>query len=187
MFEMTSYDTMFIHYDKLYRNYVNNLNKVLAKYPFKFNSIQEVIDNIDKFDEKDRNNILFFAGGVLNHELYFENLSKNNNKPSGKLLNAINNKYGSYENFKQQFRKKALELKGSGFVFLVSDKDGNIDIMLLSNQDNPYMYNLIPLLNLDMWEHSYFLDYQNRKDEYIDNFFKIISFDKVNEKYEEII
>lgn len=170
--------TLLIHYEKHYLNYLNNLKKLTSDDPV------FAIKNINKYNIKDRAEIIYNAGGVLNHELYFISMNKNNSMPSFKLLEAINKKYGSYDNFKKEFIKIASKLVGSGYTFLVINNNG-IDIINLPNQDSPYMYNMIPLLALDLWEHSYYLDYQNKRNEYINNFFQIVDFNFASNLYEK--
>lgn len=180
-------ETLNIHYDKHYLNYLNNLNNILDKvsYNYKY-SIEELINNLDEFDESIRSEIIYNAGGVLNHQFYFNNMGLDNSEPIGLLKEAIDNKYGSFNNFIQEFMKSATKLKGSGFTFLVL-KDKDLDIINLPNQENPYIYNMVPLLALDMWEHSYYLKYQNNKEQYIKNFFSIIDFNEVEKRYEKEI
>lgn len=167
--------TMNIH-NKIYQNYVNNLNDL-------HNYIDNVI-NIDKFDIKKRGNILFNSGGVLNHQLFFSILGKGD--MSEKFKEKIIEDFGSVENFKEEFIKNANYLVGSGYTFLVLNKENQLEIINTSNEDTPYSYGLIPIMNLDLWEHAYFLDYQNNKEDYINNFFSIVDFNKVSQNYEEI-
>lgn len=180
-------ETIRIHYELHHRGYLNNLNDILnsLNYNYRF-TIEELVQNIDEFPIDLRGNILFYAGGVLNHNLYWHSMSPNKNIfPVGKLQEAIINQYGSFENFKEQFIIKANNLLGSGYTFLVINNEGNLDIINLSNQETPYSYNLIPILALDLWEHAYYLKYHNRRSEYINNFFNIVDFVKVNELYEK--
>ena len=173
--------TLDIHYNKHYKKYLDNLNKILdsINYDYKFN-LKDLIKNINMFDESIRGEILYNASGVLNHELYFEILNINGKKiPTGKLLEAINKKYNSYDNFVMEFITVANKLKGSGFTFLVLNNN-ELEIINLPNQDNPYLYGMVPLIALDMWEHSYYLKYQNNKEQYIKNFFSIIDFNKID-------
>ena len=144
--------------------------------------------NIDKFPIEKRGNILFNAGGVLNHNLYWFNISPlKNTHPVGKIASAIDIEYGSFENFKEEFIRKSSLLKGSGFTFLVVNKDGRLEIINTPNQETPYLYGLTPIMALDLWEHAYYLLYQNRRDEYINNFFNIVDFVEINKLYEETI
>lgn len=181
--------TLDIHYNKHYLGYLNKLNNLLEKVGYKGNlSKEEMVKKIDIFNIKDRGEILYNLGGVLNHELYFKTMSdKKNNLPVGKIKQAIEKEYGSFENFKMEFIKTSKELVGSGYTFLVINSQKKLDIINLPNQDTPYMFDLIPIAALDLWEHAYYLDYQNRRDEYINNFFSIIDFEKINEIYQKNI
>lgn len=180
--------TLDIHYNKHYGKYLDNLNKLLSSvnYDYKFR-LSDLINNINMFDDSIRGEILYNAGGVLNHELYFDILNTSGkNIPTGKLKEAIDKKYGSFNNFVTDFMKSANILKGSGFTYLVLNNN-ELDIVNLSNQETPYIYNMIPLIALDMWEHSYYLKHQNNKEQYIKNFFSIIDFNKVEARYEKEI
>lgn len=178
-----SKETLQIHYETLYTRYLNNLNQILKKNNFNFSIPKEDIYNIIKrFPIEDRDTILFNLGGVLNHELYFSTLTpyaKENNE------NMILKKYLSLNNFIEKFTDKAKELRGSGYTFLVMDNDKSLALINLPNQDSPYRLGLIPIMNLDLWEHAYFLDYHANKDEYIKNFFKLIDLNKIEERYKE--
>ena len=179
--------TLNIHYNKHYLKYLNNLNTLLNNFSYDYRyNLEELIRNIDEFDSNVRGDILFNIGGVLNHELYFKNLNLNTYEPTGLLKDAIDNKYGSFNNFKQEFINSANNLMGSGFTFLVI-KDNDLDIINLPNFETPYMYNMIPLIALDMFEHAYYLKYQNNKEQYIKNFFSIIDFKEVEKNYEKEI
>lgn len=178
--------TINIHYNKHYQNYLNKLNEVLTKlnYDYRYDLIG-LINHIDEFPLTDRDTILYNAGGVLNHELYFSNMSPNkNNIPTGKLNEAIIEKYGSYENFKAEFIKMTDYLVGSGYTMLVLNK-GELEIINTSNQETPYIYGLVPIMAIDLWEHAYYLDYQNERKNYILNFFEIVDFDVVGKNYEK--
>lgn len=178
--------TINIHYDKHYKGYLDRLNNILNSIGYKFNdSIENIIINIDSFPIQYRGDILFNAGGVINHELYFDSMSSNNHLPKGKLLEKINTAYGSFENFKQEFIESTKTLVGSGYTFLVLDKNKNLKIINTSNQESPYSYGFVPLLNIDLWEHAYYLDYQNKRDDYVNNFFSIVDFDNASLIYEK--
>lgn len=178
--------TLDIHYNKHYQKYIDNLNKLLNKGNYKFNSIYDLIENIDKINLNDRGEILFNLGGVINHSLYFYNMSdKGNTNPIGKIKDDIEIYFNSYNEFKDKFKKSAMNLQGSGYTFLVLDEKKNLKIINTSNQDTPYYYGYIPIITLDLWEHSYYLKYQNRKEEYIDAWFNLIDFEKINRLYEE--
>ena len=176
-------ETLGLHYNKHYGKYLDNLNRLLNENNYKFTSLYDLIENVDKINLNDRGEILFNLGGVINHCLYFYNMSNlGNNIPSGELGLEINKVYGSYDNFKKEFKKSALNLEGSGYTFLVLDNN-KLKIVNTSNQDSPYYYGFIPILVLDLWEHSYYLKCKNRKDEYIDSWFNLIDFKKINKLY----
>ncbi len=178
-----SKETLQIHYETLYTRYLNNLNQILKKNNFNFSIPKEDIYNIIKrFPIEDRDTILFNLGGVLNHELYFSTLTPYAKENSE---NMILKKYLSLNNFIEKFTDKAKELRGSGYTFLVMDNDKSLALINLPNQDSPYRLGLIPIMNLDLWEHAYFLDYHANKDEYIKNFFKLIDLNKIEERYKE--
>ncbi|MBE6149413.1 MAG: superoxide dismutase [Firmicutes bacterium] len=179
--------TIDIHYNKHYKKYLDKLNNLLIKnnYDFKY-SKEELVNHIDIFPLSDRDDILFNLGGVINHELYFENLGYDN-KPNGLLEQKINKQYGSFFKFKEEFIKVANELVGSGYTFLIINKNKDLEIINVSNQDTPYSYGVIPIMNIDLWEHAYYLDYQNDKNKYIENFFSIVDFGNISKKYEKEI
>lgn len=181
--------TLDIHYNKHYLNYLNTLNTLLEKAGYIGNlTKEEMVKQINIFNIQERGEILYNLGGVLNHELYFKNMSdKKNNLPVDKIKEVIINQYGSFNEFKKEFIKTSKELVGSGYTFVVINDSKKLDIINLSNQDTPYMFDLIPIIALDLWEHAYYLDYQNRRDEYINNFFSIIDFEKINEIYKKNI
>ena len=176
--------TMNIHYNKHYKKYLDNLNNLLSKYNYEY-SKEELVKNIDMFPIEERDNILFNLGGVLNHELFFNILGYG--EMSEDVKNKIDEDFGSFNNFKAEFIKAANLLVGSGYTFLVLNKDKMLEIINVSNQDTPYSYGLVPIMNLDLWEHAYYLDYQNERNVYINNFFSIIDFNKVSKNYEKEI
>ena len=167
-------------------NYLNKLNELLVKNNYKFNySIEQLPKHIMEFNLEDRDNILYNLGGVINHNIYFRSISPNREDAYGVFKDKLIQKYRTYDNFKQRFKEKALSIKGSGYTFLVL-KDNELEIVNLLNQDNPYNHNLIPLIGLDMWEHAYYINYQNKKDIYIDNFFEIVDFSFSNRLFKTL-
>ena len=175
--------TVNIHYNKHHKKYMENLNK-LTNSSIPLNQIPK---RIDEFPINKRGEILYNAGGVLNHNLYFQSLNPNPSLPKGKLLTKINETFGNFENFKTNFITKAKLLKGSGYTFLVSDNKGNLQIINMPNQETPLSYNLTPLFNIDLWEHAYYLKYQNNKDKYLQNIWSKTSFDNASKIYELLI
>lgn len=181
-------EVLSIHFDKHYKGYVYNLNKYLKEAGFKNEiSLEEIPSNIENFPINLRGDILYNAGGVLNHELYFKSMNPIKSDPKGNLLNKINTIYGSFEEFRRDFISRAKALVGSGYTFLVSNKRGDLTIINLVNQETPLSYNLIPLFALDLWEHAYYLQYKNDRDKYIENFWNKANFDNALKIYEEIV
>ena len=176
-----SEETVRRHYI-IYTNYVKRLNDLIENNKY---TLEETIKNIDEFPMENRDKILFLASAILNHELYFENIGLNKSEPVGKLKQKIEQQYGSFENFKEEFKKQASYVIGSGYTFLILNNN-DLEIINTSNQENPYSYDLIPIMNIDLWEHAYYIDYFNRQ-EYIDNIFSIIDFEEVNNNYEKNI
>ena len=175
--------TLTIHYNNHYLNYLNKLNELVDNT--KYNKI-ELFNNLDDYNIELRDKILFNLGGVVNHELYFNNFSLNkNNIPIGSIKEQIDKQYNNYDNFKKEFKDIALSLTGSGYTFLVINENKELQIINMPNQESPYMYGMIPIMALDLWEYAYYLDYQNNKSKYIDAFFEIIDFDKINKLYEK--
>ena len=176
--------TVNIHYNKHEKGYLDRLNKFLREAGYNGHyTIPEIILNIDKFPIEYRGDILYNAGGVVNHDLYWSSMGKLS-LPSGKLLEKIVNIYGSYDSFKKKFIEEANKVIGSGYTFLVMDNKNNLNIINLSNQDSPLSYGYEPLFTIDLWEHAYYLDYQNRRADYINNFFSIVNFDEASKRYE---
>ena len=175
--------TLGLHKNKHQLNYLNKLNELLLKnnYDYKY-SLEELPKHLDELIN-DKEDILFNLGGVINHNLYFKSMSSNKVLPNNNLLNLINDKYGSYNNFKDEFKKNALSLKGSGYTYLVLNEKNELAIINLYNQDNPYNYNYVPLIALDVWEHAYYINYENKRDLYVDNFFNVIDFSNANKYF----
>lgn len=174
--------TLGLHKNKHQRNYLNKLNQLLLENNYKFNyPLEELYNHIDEFPVSNREDILFNLGGVINHDIYFNSMSEKREEPNIFLKTMILSEYESYDNFKKEFKKKAMSLKGSGYTFLVLS-NGKLDIINLFNQDSPYRYNMLPLITIDMWEHAYYLNYKNEKEKYIDNFLEIVDFKQANKK-----
>lgn len=178
--------TMYIHFSKHYVGYLNNLNKAVEGKPQASMTIEELLKTLDTSNAMLRNN----AGGYYNHNLYFELMTPNaSGKPSGKLAEAINRDFGSFENFKKQFSEAGAKQFGSGWAWLVTDASGKLKVGSTANQDNPLMPGMSisgsPILAMDVWEHAYYLKYQNKRVDYIDAFFKVIDWKVVSDYYEK--
>lgn len=180
--------TMENHYSKHYLTYTTNLNNAIIGTPLENLTIEEVLAKLDPSVLDIKNN----AGGYYNHSLYFECIApKAGGQPQDTLAAAIAKNFGSFENFTSAFKDEAAKQFGSGWVWLIVDRSGSLQITSTQNQDNPLMRNAVvpgkPILALDLWEHAYYLDYQYKRKNYTDAFFNIINWKKVSENYEEAL
>lgn len=179
-----SKDTLHFHHDKHHQAYVNNLNAVLEGTELEgYTCGREVIKNLQKLPKEKiagaRNN----AGGVANHNMYWECMTPGGSKePVGELKAEMEKVFGSFESFQEQFNKAGAGRFGSGWVWLVL-RDGKLAIETTANQDNPVETGAIPLLGNDVWEHAYYLDYQNRRADYLKEWFKLLNWDIIGERY----
>ena len=174
--------TMRIHHSKHHQTYVDKLNAALEKYPkLQKKPVEDLIKDINEIPEEIRTQVRNHGGGHLNHSFFWPLLRKNI-KISDEIEQAIIKKFGSYEKFKEEFSESALNLFGSGWTWLVL-RNNELEIINTQNQNNPLNEGMIPLLTIDIWEHAYYLKYQNRRNEYIESFFNIINWNKVNEYY----
>ncbi len=173
-----SQKTIEFHYGKHHQTYVNKLNELIKGSAFEKESLEEII-------KKSEGAIFNNAAQVWNHTFYWEGFSTDGGgKPSGDLLAAIEKKYGSFEQFRDDFSQAAITLFGSGWAWLVKKPDGTLDIVKKSNAENPITDGDKPIMTCDVWEHAYYLDYQNRRPEYIDAFWKIINWDVIEKRFE---
>lgn len=177
--------TMEIHYTKHHKAYTDNLNNAIAGTPLEGKSIEDILLHLDTENKAVRNN----GGGYYNHNLFWEILTpKKGTAPSEELAKAIDEAFGSFEAFKTAFSKAAATQFGSGWAWLTVQKGGKVAVLSTANQDNPLMPHVgggTPILGLDVWEHAYYLNYQNRRANYIEAFFAIINWEKVNQLYHQ--
>lgn len=176
--------TMEIHYTKHHKAYTDNLNNAIKGTPLEGKTIQEILQTLDPENKAVRNN----GGGYYNHNLFWEILTAKKTTPSAELSKAIEAAFGSFEAFKEAFSKAAATQFGSGWAWLAVEKGGKVGVCATANQDNPLMSYIkcgTPILGLDVWEHAYYLNYQNRRADYIEAFFNIINWDKVSELYNQ--
>jgi Fe-Mn family superoxide dismutase len=176
--------TMEIHHDKHHAGYTSKLNDAIAGTDNEGKTIENILENLDKSNAALRNN----GGGYYNHDLYWEIMSPNGGgKPEGELAKAIDAAYGSFDSFKDEFSKAGAGQFGSGWAWLCAQKNGKVEICSTPNQDNPLMPGVgcggTPVLGMDVWEHAYYLNYQNRRPDYINAFFKVIDWKEVAAKY----
>lgn len=176
--------TMEIHHGKHHAGYTNNLNAAIEGTPLSGKSIEEILSGLDMNNKAVRNN----GGGYYNHRLFWEIMGPNGGgQPTGDLATAIDKKFGSFEAFKEAFSKAAATQFGSGWAFLCVHKGGEVDICATPNQDNPLMPGVgcggTPILGIDVWEHAYYLHYQNRRPDYISAFWNVINWEAVAKNY----
>ena len=173
---MMSQETIAFHYGKHFQTYVNNLNGLVDGSKYEGLSLSDLVRKAPEGTIADN------AGQVLNHTLFFEQLmpSQNAKRPSGEFLFLIEQSFGSFEKMIEQLTKAAESFFGSGWTFLAINKDGELKILSLPNGDNPLRYDLIPLLAIDVWEHAYYLDYQNRRKDYLKNLWLLINWHVVS-------
>jgi superoxide dismutase, Fe-Mn family len=177
--------TMQIHHDRHHATYVNNLNAALEGHAdLQSKPLNELLASLDSVPEKIRTAVRNNGGGHANHTLFWEIMSPNGGgQPTGALVDAINSTFGSFENFKAEFTKAATGRFGSGWAWLVVD-NGKLAITSTPNQDNPIMEGKTPILGLDVWEHAYYLKYQNKRPDYIAAFWNVVNWAEVNKRYE---
>ena len=178
--------TMQIHHDKHHQGYVDKLNTAITDSGLSEMNIKELLKNIEIIPEDNRKAVINNGGGHSNHSLFWEIMSKEGGgEPSGELQEAINQKFQSFDNFKEEFTKAATTRFGSGWAWLIVNKDKELEIISLPNQDSPIMDGNAPILGLDVWEHAYYLKYQNKRPDYIAAFFNVINWNKVQENFTE--
>lgn len=177
--------TIGLHHYRHELSYLNNLNKILAKYNLNNKyRIDELYNHLNEFKDKDKNDLIFYLGGVTNHELYWQSINPHNKEnPKGKLLDAIKEKFGSFDNMWNEFKNLVTDLKGSGYIFLAQNKDNQLELISTSNQDSPYLFNLFPLFCIDFWEHAYYINYENDKLNYFENFKILANFNYANKNF----
>ena len=175
--------TMEIHYSKHHQAYVDKLNKALeGNNDLKEKSPEEIVKNIGDISEEIRVAVKNNGGGHFNHSFFWKILKKDV-EAKGEILEAINNKFGSLEKFNENFKEAAITQFGSGWAWLVLNNSGELEIVKTGNQDCPLSEGKRPLLAIDIWEHAYYLKYQNKRPDYVDAFLKVINWDKVNENF----
>lgn len=179
-------ETMELHYSKHHKGYYNNFMDAVKGTELESMPMELIFKRISSQSDKVRNN----AGGYYNHTLFWANMAPEGySQPSEELKKSINSTFGSLDNFKKEFGDKAKSVFGSGWAWLVKDSSGSLVISATSNQDNPLMdiaeVKGVPLLALDVWEHAYYLKYQNKRADYVDNFWKIVNWQEVNRRFKE--
>lgn len=177
--------TMEVHHTKHHKGYTDKLNAALEGHDFADLEIEEVLRRINEVPQDKKQAVINNGGGYANHNLFWTILSPNGGgNPDGDLAQAINDAFGSLDSFKEEFANAAATRFGSGWAWLSVDSSGNLKVHSTANQDSPYMEGLTPILGLDVWEHAYYLNYQNRRPDYIKAFWNVVNWDQVSKNYE---
>ena len=178
--------TMEIHHTKHHQAYITKANAALEGTEFADLTVEELCARLGELPEEKRGAVRNNGGGHANHSLFWTILSSETSAPSDELQAAINSAFGSMDGFKDEFANAAATRFGSGWAWLCKNDDGSVSVTSTANQDNPYMEDVeggTPILGLDVWEHAYYLNYQNRRPDYIAAFFDVVNWDKVSELY----
>ena len=180
--------TMEIHHTKHHAGYVNNLNAALEHYPqISGRSLEDLLRNLDKVPENVQKAVRNHGGGHFNHSLFWNVMGPNcGGKPEGALLKAIDRTFGDFDAFTSQFEEAATTRFGSGWAWLCKETDGGLVVTSTPNQDSPLLEGLTPLLGLDVWEHAYYLNYQNRRAEYVSNWWNVVNWREVTRLFEQV-
>ncbi len=170
--------TLYFHHDKHYKDYLNKLNELLAASPFMQNVPLEVLTKTENADLRKN------AGGVYNHELYFNSLTPNYKEPSAKMKKLISDSFGSEQNMRNKLIDTGTAHTGSGYIWLAENPNGILEVLTTPNQDTIDFDKFTPLMNIDLWEHSYYLDKQNRRKDYLNGIMNILNWEKAEDRLE---
>ncbi len=178
--------TVEIHHDKHHQTYVNNLNAVLEQHPdLAAKSLEDILRDVSAVPEAVRQTVINNGGGVVNHNMFWEIMGPNKGgAPTGQIAPVIDSTFGSFDELKNKLKAAALGQFGSGWAFLVVNRDGKVEIKSFPNQNSPLMEGLKPVLGIDVWEHAYYLKYKNVRADWVDAWWNLVNWDKVNERYE---
>ncbi|MBF2062988.1 MAG: superoxide dismutase [Calothrix sp. C42_A2020_038] len=176
--------TMKLHHDRHHQTYVDNFNKALEKNPdLRNQTVEAMLRNLDNIPEDIRTTIRNNGGGHLNHTIFWQIMSpQGGGQPTGQIAQEINQTFGSFEKFREQFDEAGSDRFGSGWVWLVRNPQGQLQIVNTPNQDSPIMEGLYPIMGNDVWEHAYYLRYQNRRAEYLKNWWNVVNWNEVNRR-----
>ena len=179
--------TMQLHHDKHHAAYVNNANAALEGLPqFASLPVDELLRRINEVPENVRTTLRNNAGGHSNHSMFWAIMGPNGGgQPTGAIAQALNDTFGSFDQFKAQFNDAGTKRFGSGWAWLVMDRGGKLSVISTANQDSPLMDGMYPIMGNDVWEHAYYLKYQNRRPEYLNAWWNVVNWDEVNRRYEQ--
>lgn len=178
-------ETVRVHHDNHHAAYVDKLNQALQQAPdLQGKSVEALLRDLDSVPEEIRTTVHNNGGGHLNHTIFWQIMAPNSGgEPSGALAEAIDRTFGSFDTFKQQFNQAGTDRFGSGWVWLVRDPEGQLQILTTPNQDNPIQEGLYPIVGNDVWEHAYYLKYQNRRPEYLENWWNVVNWAEVERRF----
>ena len=178
---------MTVHHDKHHAGYVKNLNEAISKHPeLKGKSVEALLRGLDNLPEDIRSTIRNSGGGHANHTMFWEIMTPNRQKqPTGSLAEAINDTFGNFEIFQEEFNSAGKKRFGSGWVWLVLTKDGTLEVTSTANQDSPFLDGNYPIMGNDVWEHAYYLNYQNRRGNYLNAWWNVVNWEEVNKRFEQ--
>ncbi len=180
--------TVEIHYDRHHRGYMNKLNAALDKYPefAEGKTVEEILTDVNAIPADIRQAVINTGGGYYNHNLYWSILTPNGKKePMGDLLKAINEQFGSFDKFKELVNDASKTLFGSGWAFVVVNQDKKLEVLKVANQNSPVSDGKKPILAIDVWEHAYYLNYQNKRPDYVDAIWNILNWEEIGKLYKE--
>jgi superoxide dismutase, Fe-Mn family len=176
--------TMHLHHDKHHQAYVDKANAALEGTEWADKDVEEVLQSLDSLPADKQGPVRNNGGGHYNHSLFWEMMSPDGGgEPSGELADAINSAFGSFDAFKEEFKNAGIGQFGSGWAWLVKNSDGSVAVTKTANQDSPISSGQTPLLGVDVWEHAYYLKYQNKRPEYLDAFWNVVNWDYVAERF----
>jgi Fe-Mn family superoxide dismutase len=178
--------TMHLHHDKHHAAYVTNLNKAVQNTAFASMSVDELVRQINRIPDNMRTTVQNNAGGHANHSMFWQIMKPNGGgQPTGELASAIEQAFGSFDQFKAAFNDAGTKRFGSGWVWLVLDQGGKLSVTTTANQDSPLMNGLYPVMGNDVWEHAYYLEYQNRRPDYLAAWWNVINWDEIARRYDQ--
>ena len=179
--------TMRFHHDNHYATYIKNLNEAVSKYPqLRTKSAEALLRQLDSIPEDIRTTVRNNGGGYVNHKMYWEIMGPSaGGAPSGAIAEAINKTFGSFDTFKQQFNQAGVKRFGSGWAWLVRNKQGNLQVISTANQDSPLLEGLYPIMGNDVWEHAYYLKYQYRRADYLSAWWNVVNWSEVNKRFQQ--
>ncbi|SRR5579883_1079559 len=177
--------TMHLHHDKHHQAYVTNLNNAVQGTAFENLSVEEIMRRINEVPENIRTAVRNNGGGHVNHTMFWEIMKPNGGgEPTGALAQAINRAFGSFDQFKTQFNDAGVKRFGSGWAWLVLNPSGQLQVISTANQDSPFMDGLFPVMGNDVWEHAYYLKYQNRRADYLNAWWNVVNWDEIAKRFE---